>query len=79
MKLFQYGTGRYLADEEGFAIFQSLLCLPDGYEKNAMYYKYYLNSVADTLSFSETVEKLAAMYPEKPPASIFSDAVRLKR
>ncbi len=79
LKLFQFGTGNYLSDEEGFAIYRSFSHLPDGYEKNAMYIKYYLLEVADTLSFAETIESLRVYYPEKSLESIFSDAVRLKR
>lgn len=79
LKLFQYGTGYYLSDEEGLAIYQSFLHLPEGYEKNAMYVKYYLLSTVDVLSFSDTVGLLTSLYPEKSLESIFSDAVRLKR
>ena len=79
LKLFQFGTGYYLSDEEGFAIHRSFSYLPDGYEKNAMYVKYYLLDAVDTLSFSETVELLRTLYPEKSLESIFSDTVRLKR
>jgi hypothetical protein len=53
--------------------------LPDGYEKNAMYIKYYLLGIADTLSFSETIEFLRTLYPQKSLESLFSDAVRVKR
>lgn len=79
LKLFQFGTGYYLSDEEGFAIYRSFKYLPEWYEKNAMYLKYYLLSVADTLSFSETIDLIRSLYPEKSNESIFSDAVRLKR
>lgn len=51
----------------------------EGYEKNAMYIKYYLLSTIDVLSFSDTVGLLISLYPEKSLGSIFSDAVRLKR
>lgn len=79
LKLFQYGTGYYLSDEEGLAIYRSFSHLPEGYEKNAMYVKYYLLSTVDVLSFSDTVGLLISLYPEKSLESIFSDAVRLKR
>lgn len=79
LKLFQFGTGYYLSDEEGFAIYRSFKHLPEWYEKNAMYLKYYLLSVADMLSFSETIDLIRSLYPEKSNESIFSDAVRLKR
>lgn len=79
LKLFQYGTGYYLADEEWFAIYRSFSHLPAWYEKNAMYVKYYLLGMTDTLSFSETIDLLRTLYPEKTLESLFSDAVRLKR
>lgn len=79
LKIFRHGTGYYLADEEGLAIYRSFAHLPKGYEKNAMYMKYYLLATVDTLSFSETIELLRSLYPEKPLESLFSDAVRLKR
>ncbi len=79
LKLFEYGTGYYLSDEEWLAIYRSFEHLPEGYEKNAMYLKYYLLSLSDTLSFSETVELLRTLSPGKMLDSIFSDAVRLKR
>jgi hypothetical protein len=63
----------------GFAIHRSFSYLPDGYEKNAMYIKYYLLGITDTLSFSETIEFLRTLYPEKTLESLFSDAVRVKR
>lgn len=79
LKLFQFWTGYYLADEEWFAIYRSFSHLPEGYEKNAMYLKYYLLEITDTLSFSETTNFLRTLYPEKSLESLFSDAVRLKR
>lgn len=79
LKLFQFGTGYYLSDEEGLAIYRSFSHLPDGYEKNAMYLKYYLLAMVDTLSFAETVELLISLSPEKSLESIFAGAVRLKR
>lgn len=79
LKVFQYGTGYYLWDEEGFAIHQSLSYLPEGYEKNAMYIKYYLLDKADTLSFSETLDLIRSLYPHKSIESLFADTVRIKR
>ena len=79
LKIFQFGTWFYLSDEEWFAIYRSFSGLPDWYKKNAMYLKYYLLSVTDTLSFSETLDLLRTLYPGKTSESIFSDAVRLKR
>lgn len=79
LKLFQYGTGYYLSDEEWFAIHESFAHLPAWYHKHAMYIKYYLLDIADTLSFAELVDHLRMIYPDKSFESLFSDAVRLKR
>lgn len=79
LKLFEYGTGYYLTDEEGLAIYNSLTALPKWYEKNAMYLKYYLLSQADQLSFSETASLVQSMYPKSTPRDIFGKTARLKR
>ncbi|MBP9812343.1 DUF1704 domain-containing protein, partial [Candidatus Gracilibacteria bacterium] len=36
LKLFEYGTGYYLSDEEGLAVYRSISKLPEGFEKNSM-------------------------------------------
>jgi len=77
--LFKYGTGYYLSDEEGLAIYNSFGSLPEGYEKNAMYANYYLLAQTDTLSFSQTTALLQSVFPHKALEQIFSQAVRLKR
>ncbi len=77
--LFKYGTGYYLSDEEGLAIYNSFHSLPDGYEKNAMYINYYLLAQADTLTFSQTTALIHSLFPHKSPKKIFAQAVRIKR
>lgn len=79
LQLLKYGTAYYLTDEEGLAIYHSLWFVPDGYEKNAMYLKYYLLAQADTLSFVQTVALLQSIYPDRPLDRVFRQAFRLKR
>ena len=79
LKLFQFWTWYYLGDEEWYAIYKSFMHLPEWYEKNAMYIKYHLLNIVDTMSFSETISILRKLYPKKKLESLFSYAVRLKR
>lgn len=79
LHLFSDGTGYYIRDEEGLAVYNSLHHLPLGYEKNAMYHKYYLLSQVDTLSFSQTVALLHSVQSSKSHERLFSNATRLKR
>lgn len=79
LKIFQYGTGFYIQDEEGLAIYESLKHLPEEYEKNAMYIKYYLAYMAKTMTFSDLARLIQSLYPEKAQEQIFSDTCRIKR
>ena len=79
LKIFRSGTGYYLTDEEGLAVYNSLQFLPEGYEKNAMYFNYYLLSQMDTLSFVESATLLQSVYPRFTPEQIFSKVARFKR
>jgi len=79
LKIFQYGTANYIRDEEGLAIYESLKHLPEDYEKNAMYIKYYLSFAAKTMNFSDLARLIQTLYPEKSQEQIFSDTTRVKR
>jgi alpha-L-glutamate ligase-like protein len=79
LKIFEQGTGYYLSHEEGLAVYKSYQKLPEWYEKNSMYLKYFLVHATDTLDFIETIRLLQWLTPEKSLESLFSDAVRLKR
>lgn len=79
LKIFETGVGYYLRDEEGLAVYKSFQRLPDNYEKNAMFFNYYLVAHADGLSFSQLVGLLRSIYPERPWEKIFSSASRFKR
>ena len=60
-------------------MYKSFQKLPDNYEKNAMFFKYYLVAHADELSFSQLVGLLRSIYPERSLEKIFSSASRFKR
>lgn len=79
LKIFETGVGYYLHDEEGLAVYQSTLHVPEDYEKNAIFYNYYLLSVADEISFSRLVAIMRSMFPERSWQKIFSGATRMKR
>lgn len=79
LRLFQFGTGFYIQDEEGLAIHESLKHLPEGYEKIAMYIKYYLAYTAKTMNFSDLARIIQNLYPEKSQEQVFSDTCRVKR
>lgn len=61
------------------AVYNSFRHLPSGYEKNAMYHKYYFLSQVDTLSFSQTVGLLHSVQSSLSNERLFSSATRLKR
>lgn len=79
LKIFQHGTWFYIQDEEWLAIYESLKHLPEGYEKNAMYIKYYLAFTAKTLNFADLARLIQSLYPEKSQEQVFSDTCRVKR
>ncbi len=79
LRILKHGTGYYLEDEEWLAIYNSLRYLPEGYEKNEMYIKYYLVSIAHTYSFSDLAERIRTYYPEASDENIFTRVLRLKK
>ena len=79
MRILKHGTGFYLEDEEGLAIYNSLRYLPINYEKNDMYIKYYLASLAHDYDFSQLAKRISEIYPEKDYSALFFDCLRLKK
>jgi alpha-L-glutamate ligase-like protein len=79
LRILKHGTGYYLEDEEWLAIYNSLRYLPEWYEKNEMYLKYYLVTIASSHSFSELALRLKNYYPDDSLESIFNRCVRLKK
>lgn len=53
--------------------------MPEGYEKNAMYLKYYLLSQIDTLSFVQSVALIQSVYPHNSLERTFAQVTRFKR
>lgn len=60
-------------------MYESLKYLPKGYEKSAMYVKYYLSHIGHTMNFIELSRLLQTLYPEKSLGEIFADSLRVKR
>ncbi len=79
LRILKHGTGFYLEDEEGLAIYNSLRYLPENYEKNDMYIKYYLVEQAYKHSFESLAKLIAELYPEKDLSHVFLDTLRLKK
>lgn len=79
LDIFAYWTGYYLIDEEWLAIYNSLEFLPEDYEKNSMYVKYYILSKAEILSFNQLTKLIQSIYPHHSLQKIFKIAFRIKR
>lgn len=79
LRILKHGTGFYLEDEEWVAIYNSLRYLPENYEKNDMYIKYYLVEHAHNYTFEKLAQLISTIYPEKSLDSIFTDCLRLKK
>jgi hypothetical protein len=59
------GTGYYLKDEEGLAIYNASKILPKEYEKDSIYKKYFITKEAERFDFKKTIELLKFLYPER--------------
>jgi len=73
------GTGNYLKDEEGLAIYNASKILPQEYEKDSMYKKYYLVKEAENHDFKKTFELFKFIYPEKETERLFKWVLRIKK
>lgn len=73
------GTGHYLKDEEGLAIYNASKILPQEYEKESMYKKYYLVKEAENHDFKKTFELFKFLYPEKEIERLFKWTLRIKK
>lgn len=72
-------TGYYLKDEEGLAIWNASKFLPEWYEKNSIYKKYYLTNEAAKYSFSKLIDIINFMYPYRSTERKFKTAIRIKK
>ncbi len=73
------GTAHYLKDEEWLAIYNASNILPQEYEKDSIYKKYYLVREAQNYDFKRTFELIKFMYPEKEIESLFKWVLRIKK
>jgi len=78
-KILQSGTWFYITDEEWLAIWNSLRYLPDGYEKNAIYEKYFLIAQAEKADFVSLTNIIKWIYPNDWLLKIFRRTMRFKR
>jgi len=53
--------------------------LPQEYEKESMYKKYYLVKEAENHDFKKTFELLKFIYPDKEMERLFKGALRIKK
>lgn len=65
------GTGNYLKDEEGLAIYNASKLLPEEYDKASIYKKYYLVKEAEKNDFKKTFELLKFLNPDKEIERLF--------
>lgn len=73
------GTGYYLKDEEGLAIYNASKILPEEYEKDSIYKKYFITKESERFDFKKTVEILKFLYPERSLEGHFKAALKIKK
>ncbi len=69
--IFKSGTGYYLKDEEGLAVWNAMQVLPENEENLSIYKKYYLLSESKRYSFSKLTDMIRFFSPEKNLERIF--------
>lgn len=73
------GTANYLKDEEGLAIYNASKILPEEYEKDSIYKKYYLVKESENRDFRKTFELLSFLNPDKDIEKLFKWVLRIKK
>jgi len=77
--IFKFGTGYYLKDEEGLAIYNASKVLPEGYDKDSIYKKYYLVKEAESMDFKKLAHIINFIYPSRSKELQFKTAIRIKK
>ena len=77
--IFKSGTWEYLKDEEWLAIYNAKKYLPEWYEKNSIYKKYFLTKEAEKLDFIKLVDLIGLIYPNRWTERKFKTALRIKK
>jgi hypothetical protein len=73
------GTGFYLKDEEGLAIYNATRILPEDYKKDSIYKKYFLVKEAENIDFKKLVHMIDFIYPNYSREFHFKTALRIKK
>ncbi len=73
------GTGFYLKDEEGLAIYNATKILPEDYDKISIYKEYFITKQLQNMSFTKSFELCKFMYPMKNTEKLFKTVLRNKR
>ena len=72
-------SGYYLKDEEGLAIYNASKILPEWYDKDSIYKKYYLVKEAESIDFKKLVHMINFIYPHRSKELQFKTAIRIKK
>ncbi len=72
-------TWYYLKDEEGFAIYNANQHLPEWYEKDSIYKKYYLSNEWSKLDFKKLYDLISFVYPYWSVEQKFKTVIRIKK
>ena len=78
-KILQSWTGFYLWDEEWLAIYNSFKYVPEGYEKNAMYERYFSIIEAGKYDFSRLTDIIRGLDPTRSLSKVFKLSLRVKK
>lgn len=78
-KIFSSGTGFYLKDEEGLAIWNAKQKLPENYESLGIYKKYYLLYESMGLNFRQLFDLVNVVYPNYSFEGKFKACIRIKK
>lgn len=78
-KILKSWTGYYLKDEEWLAIWNASKFLPENYEKDSMYKKYYLTKEGEKLDFRKLYDLINFAYPYRSNEWKFKTAIRIKK
>jgi hypothetical protein len=72
-------TWYYLKDEEGLAIRNASKYLPEDYEKDSIYKKYYINRESKKVDFKKIYELIKFLDPNKNIERCFKGIIRVKK
>jgi len=78
-KILKSGTWYYLKDEEWLAIWNASKFLPENYEKDSIYKKYYLTNEAEKNDFKKLYEQINFLYPYRSTERKFKSTIRIKK